>query len=119
MSTDTAGIMPDGGSGSPGDGPPDVPDAEGPDTSGSGTDAARGQTHEMARHGGDLAAENRKATSEPATSSQGSRTGSLLGSQSDRTGMGDGQPTGSSQGLAGVHGDGDSDADGDGSSTPP
>ena len=119
MSTDTAGTLPDGGSDSSNDGAADVPDrdvhgSDGADTSGSGTDAARGQTHEMARHGGDLAAENRKATSEPATSSQGSRTGSLLGSQSNRTGMGDGQPTGSSQGLAGVHGNGDNHADGDG-----
>ena len=54
----------------------------------------------MARTGGDASADNRgSAPFEPATSSQGSRTGSVLGSQSERTGMGDGQPTGSSQGL--------------------
>ena len=36
--------------------------------------------------------------------STGSRGGSVLGSQSGRTGMGDGQPTGSSQGLEGAQG---------------
>ena len=38
--------------------------------------------------------------------STGSRGGSVLGSQSGRTGMGDGQPTGSSQGLEGAQGSG-------------
>jgi hypothetical protein len=55
----------------------------------------------MARTGGDASADNRGTTPfEPATSSQGSRTGSAIGSQSERTGMDDGEPTGSSQGLA-------------------
>ena len=38
--------------------------------------------------------------------SQGSRGGSPLGSQTGRTGMGDDQPAGSSQGLAGAQGSG-------------
>ena len=88
------GTTPDGGRADARKGEPDT-------TGGSGTDAARGQTGEMARHGGDPALDNRGSGHEPATSSQGSRTGSLLGSHSERTGMGDGQPSGNSQGLAG------------------
>jgi hypothetical protein len=42
----------------------------------------------------------RQTGREPATSSLGSRTGALLGSQSERTGMQDGPPSGNSQGLA-------------------
>ena len=38
--------------------------------------------------------------------STGSRGGSVLGSQSGRTGMGDGGPKGSSQGLEGAQGSG-------------
>jgi hypothetical protein len=100
MSTDQPGKTPEGGRESSREGRADIADAEEPNGSGAGTDAARGQTDEMARTGGDASAENRRSTPfEPATSSQGSRTGSALGSQSDRTGMADGQPTGSSQGL--------------------
>jgi hypothetical protein len=87
------------------------PDIQG-DTQGSGgTDAARGMPGEMAQHGGDASLANgrpRQAGHEPATSSQGSRTGSLLGSQSERTGMGDGTPSGNSQGLAGGQDNGSS-----------
>ena len=79
-----------------------------PDTTGSGTDAARGQPGEMARTGGDPSAANKGGGHEPATSSQGSRTGSLLGSRTERTGMADGEPSGSSQGLAGGQDNGDS-----------
>jgi len=100
MSTDQPGKTPEGGRESSREGRADIADAEEPNGSGAGTDAARGQTDEMARTGGDASAENRRSTPfEPATSSQGSRTGSVLGSQNDRTGMADGQPTGSSQGL--------------------
>jgi hypothetical protein len=82
-------------------GPPDVTDNAKPETGPASTDAARGQTHEMARTGGDASVDNRGSTPfEPATSSLGSRTGSTIGSQSARTGLGDGEPSGSSQGLA-------------------
>ena len=100
MSTDRSEQTPDGGRASSRQGQADIPNADEPNASGAGTDAARGQTDEMARTGGDASVDNRRsAPFEPATSSQGSRTGSTLGSQSDKTGMGDGQPTGSSQGL--------------------
>ena len=105
MSTQIKGRTSDGGNSSSREGPADIPDADTPNTSGSGTDAARGRTDEMAQRGGDGSADESKSTAEPVTSSQGSRTGSLLGSQSRKTGMGDGQPTGSSQGLAGAEGD--------------
>jgi hypothetical protein len=85
---------PDGGRADARQGEPEI-------TGGKATDAARGRPGEMARHGGDASADNRRGEHEPATSSQGSRTGSLLGSQSERTGMADGQPGGNSQGLAG------------------
>ncbi len=38
--------------------------------------------------------------------SLGSRAGSPIGSEADRTGLGDGAPTGSSQGLTGAQGSG-------------
>ena len=56
-------------------------------------DAAPGETPTTAPRGG-------------VDASQGSRGGSPLGSQTDRTGMGDGQPAESSQGLAGAQGSG-------------
>jgi hypothetical protein len=100
MNTDTSKQTSDGARESSREGSADIADAREPNTGGAGTDAARGQTDEMARTGGDASVENRRsAPFEPATSSQGSRAGSTLGTQSDRTGMGDGQPTGSSQGL--------------------
>ena len=101
MSNGNAGTTPDQDNDSSRERPADIGDASAPQVTGSGTDAARGQNDEMARTGGDPSAANRAAAPfEPATSSQGSRTGSLIGSQSDRTGMSDGEPTGSSQGLA-------------------
>ncbi|HEX2539530.1 MAG TPA: hypothetical protein VHM00_00430 [Caldimonas sp.] len=90
---------------SPDDGPVDARAGEPEITSTPGsTDASRGRPEDMARHRGEPVQANdpgRQTGNEPATSSQGSRTGSLLGSQSDRTGMGDGPPSGKSQGLAG------------------
>jgi hypothetical protein len=100
MSTETTRTTPEGGREDSREGPPDIANADEPNTSGAGTDAARGQTGEMARHGGNAAAENARPGIEPVTSGMGSRTGSLLGSQSNKTGMADGVPTGSSQGLA-------------------
>jgi hypothetical protein len=99
MTTDTQRETSDGGREAAREGRPDI-DADRPETGDDGTDAGRGQTEPMARTGGDASADNRAAAPfEPVTSSQGSRTGSTLGSQSDRTGMADGPPTGSSQGL--------------------
>ena len=81
----------------------------------SGTDASRGQPGAMAQHGGDSSADNRALSERQASgdqaagqgpSSQGSRAGAPLGSQTHATGMGDGQPQGSSQGLAGAQGSG-------------
>jgi hypothetical protein len=104
-SSDTPGSSPDGGRADPRQGPPDVTGGE--------TDANRGRTDDMARHGGGASRANdpeRPGGHEPATSGQGSRTGSLLGSQSERTGMGDGTPSGNSQGLAGGQDNGQSPA---------
>ena len=106
METEASGHTPDGGRNDAREGSPDIADANERNTSGTGTDAVRGQTSEGARHGGGPSIEDTKTASEPVTSSQGSRTGSLLGSQSEKTGMGDGAPTGSSQGLAGGQGKG-------------
>jgi hypothetical protein len=100
MNQQRSAITPDGGKDAARERPAEIPDADAPQATGSGTDAARGQPEEMARTGGDSSAANRTAAPfEPATSSAGSRTGSAIGSQSERTGMGDGQPAGSSQGL--------------------
>jgi hypothetical protein len=101
MSTQNRDERAEGGRAAPRQGPPDIADADAPNSSGAGTDSAPGQSGEMARTGGEGAADSRaSAPFEPATSSLGSRTGSVLGSQTGKTGMGDGEPTGSSQGLA-------------------
>lgn len=63
----------------------------------------RTETDQAADRGTAAAPPRGPAAQQP---SSGARSGNPLGSQSDATGMGDGLPSGSSQGLAGAQGSG-------------